>query len=43
VDRVGQVLSVLWQVGPRGALTPDEVAATRRAAVAKARLLAAGP
>jgi hypothetical protein len=39
VDRVGRVLSVLLHLGPRGAVTPGEAAATRRAAVAKARPL----
>lgn len=40
VDRVGPVLSMLWHVGPQGALSPSETAAARRAAVDKARPLA---
>jgi hypothetical protein len=39
VDRVGRVLSVLLHLGPRGVVGPEEAAATRRAAVAKARPL----
>jgi hypothetical protein len=39
-DRVGPVLSVLWHLGPPGAVTAEEASATRRAAVAKARPLA---
>jgi hypothetical protein len=40
VDRTGPVLSVLWLLGPRGAVTADEASATRRAAAVKARPLA---
>jgi hypothetical protein len=40
VDRAGPVLSVLWLLGPGSAVTADEAAATRRAAVAKASPLA---
>jgi hypothetical protein len=39
-DRVGPVLSVLWHLGPAGTVTAEEAAATRRAAVDKARPLA---
>jgi hypothetical protein len=41
VDRVGGVLSVLWHLGPRDVIDAAEAASTRRAAVAKARPLAA--
>jgi hypothetical protein len=40
LDRVGQVLSVLWHLGPGRAVSAAEVTEARRAAVAKAQPLA---